>query len=264
MTYFPSTSAAEFSDPFKQRLTLSKPAVTVDKVNRAAMVQAWSLFNAMSPDITDLLAQMGLTQVEYRTTWTDLFSSFFTLVEQVRYLMEFVEDHDIRYEVSTAMKPEQEVNTTWDELEAAYDDLVYRADHHYYSITHIPLWSADFNTEAEVIILEDLFDWEYLYRDLYFRTSFAENSIEVINKYRSLFVNFTSAVSTTTNNLTISDWNISALMETTADLLSEALRLERISAEQTDKLHGPYESALEGVKDIATAPYYTLTSDFYK
>ncbi|XP_041357767.1 acid-sensing ion channel 1-like [Gigantopelta aegis] len=118
-SYMVSLSLVQFSDSFKRSLALYNSLVHTTTVETALKIQVWGLLNTVNSSITESLADMGLMLIEYKNRWNRLSSIIHSHVEEVKYLMDFVSEHNLKSHVVAELQSEQEADTTWKRLQLA-------------------------------------------------------------------------------------------------------------------------------------------------
>ena len=221
------------------------------------------MLNVLNPNITDRLAQIGGALTEYKAIWRRYKTVMDVAVAELQYLMDFVMEQNLVDDVMVETNPDQEVNTTLQELQNA-TNCIERNDWIYEGMeSKVISWSKEDDMDIDLVITEDVINEKYIYLAL-FSEDDVQNSVACFLKSHDIFAKFQSLVANEMKDLDITLWNSSSLTQETLDLVLEMDRVNKVFGTKTKEDLAELINDIEDVREIILKPYEKFTSDFFR
>ena len=184
-------------------------------------------------------------------------------VAELQYLMDFVMQQNLVDDVMVETNPDQEVNTTLQELHNA-TDCIERNDWLYEGMeAKVISWSKEHDMDIDLVITEDVINEKYIYLAL-FSEDDVQNSVACFLKCHDIFAKFQSLVANEMKDQYINLWNSSSLTQETVDLVLEMDRANKVFGTKTKEDLAELINDIEDVREIILKPYEKFTSDFFR
>ena len=211
------------------------------------------------------MAVVGSTLLEYRKTFNRYYKAMQNIISEVRQSMNLISEQNIVDEVMMAIKPEQEVDVTWEEVNDAIDSIEMHVDLVHSSVL---FWIEETFTDDDIdlFLAEDRADEDIFLFEVEFANEYIEESINRFLQNRETFAKLTSAAKAQMQNLNLNSSQIfdSILNEDTYHLMDGMAAMNK---EYIDVIYKNFELGDDQVLNIQNTveqPRYGVKSEFYR